>query len=296
MPRIFISYRRDESTGYAGRIHERLAALYGADSVFMDVDDIQPGTDFVDAIDHHISSCDALLVLIGSRWLTAQDSAGRRRIEDPADFVRIEIAQSLARSKKIIPVLLDGASMPAAQSLPAAIQGLSRHQAIKLSEDRWDYDFDKLAEAVEGGQRRRKLRKKVVFALSAIALLAVIGALWLFREPAPELSGRWTAEVPYEFGPPRREAFTFSVSRKNIRGTASFLGVDRAIEEGAVDGAMLSFLTRTSEAVGNDSRETTHRYDGQLNGGEIRFVMQTTGGFSSHPPISFTAMRSADAP
>jgi len=88
MPRIFISYRRDESTGYAGRIHERLAALYGADSVFMHVDNIQPGTDFVAAIDRHISTCDALVVLIGNRWLSAQDSTGRRRIDDPEDFVR----------------------------------------------------------------------------------------------------------------------------------------------------------------------------------------------------------------
>jgi hypothetical protein len=128
--------------------------------------------------------------------------------------------------------------MPTTESLPFAIRGLSRHQAIKLSEDRWEYDFGKLAEALEGGQRRQKPRRKTVFAVSVIALLAVIGGLWQFRDSAPDLSGRWTAEVPYEFGTPRREAFVFVVSGKSVRGRASFLGVARAIEEGAIDGAV----------------------------------------------------------
>src|SRR5262245_51476132 len=107
MPNIFISYRRDESAGYAGRIHERLATLYGSDAVFMDFDDISPGMDFVQTIENRLSSCQVLMVLIGKRWLSVQNADGKRRIDDPIDFVRIEIATALARRVTVIPVLLN---------------------------------------------------------------------------------------------------------------------------------------------------------------------------------------------
>jgi len=294
MPRIFITYRRDESTGYAGRIHERLANLYGTASVFMDVDDIDPGTDFVDAIENRISSCEVLLVLVGKRWLTMQDSNGRRRIDDPNDLVRIEVANSLAANKRIIPVLLDGASMPAEKNLPDSLKALSEHQAIELSEKRWEYDFGKLVEAIVGGRRPQSRRRNLLFAIGGLALLVLLAALWWFTKPEVVIAGRWTAELRYEFGEPPREVFVFEAAGDNIRGTASFLEVDRTIVEGKLDGDMLSFITRTLEVAGDENREATHYYDGRVSGDKMRLVMRTVGGFSNHLPISFTARRAED--
>ena len=294
MAKIFISYRRDESTGYAGRIHERLSHIYGTHSVFMDVDDVGPGTDFVSVIEDQIASCDILLVLIGPRWLTLQDANSRRRIDDPNDFVRIEISKGLARKIRIIPLLLNHASMPSEKSLPNDLKELSRHQAMELSEERWEYDFGKLAETLDSGPGKRKPRRNILAALCGIVLVALLAALWLFKQ-SPIVTGRWTADVKYDFSDPQREVFVFEQTDGSIRGSASFLGVDRAIVEGKIDGDMLSFVTQTFEMAGNETRETTHRYDGKVSGQEIRFVMQILGGFSDHPVVSFTARRADGA-
>jgi len=106
--RIFISYRRVDSAGYAGRIYDRLAARFGEDAVFMDVDDIPAGLDFVDVLQNAVQSCDALAALIGPNWLDARDDAGVRRVDNPEDFVRVEIAAALERDIRVIPVLVDG--------------------------------------------------------------------------------------------------------------------------------------------------------------------------------------------
>ena len=95
MKGIFISYRREDSAGYAGRLYDRLAGHFGADRVFMDVEGIEPGVDFVDAIESAVASCEVLIVIIGNEWLAA-DAAGKRRLDDPKDFVRIETAAALA--------------------------------------------------------------------------------------------------------------------------------------------------------------------------------------------------------
>src|SRR5262245_28159099 len=139
MPKIFISYRRDDSQGYAGHIHERLSNVFGTDAVFMDVEDIAPGADFVRRIEESAGSCDAMLVLIGKRWLEAKDDAGRRRIDDPQDFVRAEIAGALGRNVRIIPVLLNNTSMPSERDLPVPLRRLAHFQATEVSDERWDY-------------------------------------------------------------------------------------------------------------------------------------------------------------
>jgi hypothetical protein len=292
-PKIFISYRRDESTGYAGRIHEGLARVYGTDSVFMDMDDIDPGADFVRAIEDQISACDVLLVLIGNQWLTVQN-AGKRRIDDPNDFVHVEISRALARDIRIIPVLLNNARMPAERDLPDAIKNLCRHQAIPLSEERWDYDFGKLVEALSARSGIWGSRRKIIALLAGGAAFAVIPAgWWATRSEPPVVSGRWTAEVKYDFGVSRVEVFSFQQTAERIRGTASFLGVDRAIVDGQIEDDMLQFVTRTAEVAGDENRETTHEYNGKIDGDSIEFVMQTIGGFSDHPPVAFTARRAA---
>jgi hypothetical protein len=290
MTKLFISYRRDENTGYAGRIRERLVSLFGPGSVFMDLDDIGPGSDFVEVIDKTLASCDVLLVLVGSHWIGIKDSNGRRRLDDPKDFVRIEISKALGRNIRTIPILLNDAPMPAEKDLPQDLKPLCRHQAIEMSEERWDYDFGRLVEALSGRSPRQTGRRKIL-ALVGAALPAVLAVLWWLRKPGVDLTGSWTADVQYDFGVRQREVFRFEPGGSDIRGTASFLGVDRAIVDGRIDGDRISFVTHTMETLGNDSRDTTHRYEGKVGGDEIRFVMQTIGASSDHQAISFAAFR-----
>ena len=106
---IFISYRRTDSEGEAGRLFDDLVRAFGEDSVFMDVPDISPGLDFRQAIDDNVASCGVLLAVIGPQWVTATDRSGKRRIDDDSDFVRLEAASALARKIPVIPVLVYGA-------------------------------------------------------------------------------------------------------------------------------------------------------------------------------------------
>ena len=145
---IFISYRRDDAPGYAGRLYDRLAAHFGADHVFMDVQGIEPGVDFVDAIERALGSCEIVIVLIGKDWLAA-DSAGRRRLDDPNDFVRVETATALARGIRVVPVLVEGAEMPRGDNLPTELVPLVRRQAVELSHKQWDATSAELIRTLE---------------------------------------------------------------------------------------------------------------------------------------------------
>lgn len=142
---IFISYRRrGESTGYAGRLADRLKRAFGEDEYFRDLEDIKPGTDFGDVIDEHLACCKVLLVVIGKDWLTLADASGRSRLSDPRDWVRLEVEGALKRDALVLPVLVGGATMPGEDQLPEPLRILSRRQAIELSETRWDYDVEQL--------------------------------------------------------------------------------------------------------------------------------------------------------
>jgi hypothetical protein len=141
--KVFISYRRRETAGHAGRLYDRLAEHYGDERVFMDVR-MEPGVDFVDQIDEAVTNCDALLSLIGAQWLDMRDAHGRRRLEDPHDFARLEVESALARDVKVIPVLLQDAKMPEPEDLPESLAPLARRHAIELSDERWDYDVGRL--------------------------------------------------------------------------------------------------------------------------------------------------------
>ncbi len=149
MDGIFISYRRDDSAGYAGRLYDRLAAHFGAERVFMDVEGIDPGTDFVDAIERAVTSCKVLIVLIGHEWLEIDDGSGHRRLDDPNDFIRIETSTALKRDIRVVPVLLDGALMPRADQLPDELLGLSRRQAIEIRHKQWESSTGNLIDALE---------------------------------------------------------------------------------------------------------------------------------------------------
>ena len=149
MRAIFISYRRDDSEGQAGRLSKDLAGHFGQDAVFMDVAGIAPGRDFRRVIDEHVATCGVLLAVIGKTWITAQDASGRRRLDDPADFVRLETASALKRDIPVIPVLVHGAGMPQAEQLPPDLADLAYRNGVELSHARWDSDVQLLIKALE---------------------------------------------------------------------------------------------------------------------------------------------------
>ncbi len=155
MVRIFISYRRDDSAGQAGRLYDHLSKRFGQRAVFRDLDAIPPGVDFVATIQRAVGSCDVLLALIGKTWLTNTDAEGNRRLENPQDFVRLEIAAALDRNVAVIPVLANSATMPGEQQLPPQLAPLARRNAHELSERRWQYDVDQLESVIGNLPRRR---------------------------------------------------------------------------------------------------------------------------------------------
>jgi formylglycine-generating enzyme required for sulfatase activity len=146
---IFISYRREESRWSARSLHDRLAASFDPKQIFIDIDAIGLGEDFVAAIERTVGKCDTLIAIIGKNWLTSKDDQGRRRLDDPEDFVRMEIAAALKREIRVIPVLVDGALMPRSTELPDDLKSLVRRNALQISDTSFDGDCQRLVAAIK---------------------------------------------------------------------------------------------------------------------------------------------------
>ena len=150
MAGTFISYRREDAAGYAGRLRESLERRLGAARVFRDVDTLRPGQDFVQAIESRLSDCAVMLAVIGREWTSARDLAGSRRLDDPHDFVRLEIGAALARpTVLVVPVLVEGATMPAPGDLPDNLRPLARRHAVSVRDETWDADVERLVNVIE---------------------------------------------------------------------------------------------------------------------------------------------------
>src|SRR5690242_17736046 len=148
MPSIFLSYRRTDAPGHAGRLYDRLVDRFGEAGVFKDLDSLEPGADFGRVIEDTVARCDALIAVIGRDWL-APDADGRRRLDTPEDWVRLEIANALRREIRVIPVLVEGARMPTATELPEDRQALTRRHAVELSETAWNPQVRQLIDALD---------------------------------------------------------------------------------------------------------------------------------------------------
>lgn len=203
--KIFISYRREDSSAATGRLADLLKRKFGSRRVFMDIDSIDPGIDFVKSIEEAVESCLVFLPVIGSRWLTAADDKGRRRLDDDHDLVRAEIAVALKHSPEItvIPVLIEGASMPRAEDLPDDIQLLARQNAVVLSNHGWRRDAQALVEHVEHlmpGWRFRRRALKVVGTAAAVILVVVAAGFAINRlMNPPQLELRTPPSVDWEY-------------------------------------------------------------------------------------------------
>jgi TIR domain len=161
--RVFISYRREETAWQAGWLFDRLADRYGRDQIFKDIDSIRLGDDFVKEITTAVSSCDVLLALIGEQWLTITDEHGQARLDNPDDFVRLEIEAALTRNVRVIPILIERARMPHADQLPPSLATLARRQALELSPSHFESDTSRLLKVLDStlapGARRTDIHR-----------------------------------------------------------------------------------------------------------------------------------------
>ena len=139
MSRIFINYRREDASSQAGRLYDWLGEHYGSDAVFKDVDSIEPGRPWRRAIDSAVGSSDVVIALIGPRWLPELEERS-----GGDDFVRYELETALANDRRVIPLLVNGASMPSAEQLPETLAGLTEYQAFDVSDARFRSDMDEL--------------------------------------------------------------------------------------------------------------------------------------------------------
>jgi hypothetical protein len=319
MARVFLSYRRDDSAGFAGRLTDALEAEFGADSVFRDVDDIRPGEDFLAAIEAQLRQVDAVLVMIGPHWL-ATGADGRSRLDAANDVVRREIEAALASGKPVIPVLVGGAAMPAEDALPDSIAALARRNAVTLPDSGWRDAVQRLAvslplpagaaeaaRAQGAGAKAGKSPRVPVRALGTagavlVVALGVFAALRLQESPLPpsptpaaDVAGRWVARVKYDWGDEHDEVFEFRYLGDSLHGTATYQTGRLTIEHASVEGEWLRFVTRSQQMLGNEApwKEVTHRYTGQVTPEAIRFTLESGGGYTIHTPVEFTARRAA---
>lgn len=192
--KLFISYRRDDAKAEARSIYQHMAQAFGADRLFMDVDSIQKGLDFGEVLETTLRQTAVMIVVMGRTWLTATDESGRRKLDEPADYVHMEIATALANALPVIPVRVDGARLPRSEELPAALRSLTRRQGTVVTHENFDSDIHGLEADVRrflgdqgGGPNSRRGRAGLIAV--GVALLAAVGAgafYWLntpFRTP-----------------------------------------------------------------------------------------------------------------
>jgi TIR domain len=186
--RIFISYRRDDSAGHTGRVFDRLRGEFGQDALFMDVDAIPLGANFVLVLREEVAKCDVLLAIIGPGWLDARDDTGHRRLDNPVDFVRVEIATALQRDIPVIPILLDGTRMPKQMGLPTDLQPLAERNGLDLRHASFHADMDKLVRGLKGAP----------LAANTADPLVATPTLILTAETVIAAKGSWVKDLNFE--------------------------------------------------------------------------------------------------
>lgn len=231
MTTVFISYRRDDSVGHAGRLFDRLAASFGRDRVFRDLDTLAAGEDFVQAVRERVRRSDVLLALIGPLWLRATDTDGRWRLADENDLVRIEIASALQRNTRVIPVLVQGAAMPKPNDLPAELGALARRNAVEIRDSSFDRDVALLIEILGPGWRHvlaRWVLRPGVYA--GVAAAAALGAgIWAYTQIAmgPEKTRMQIVQMGMAYD---ADTFVARARAGDLQGLKLFLRAGMAVD------------------------------------------------------------------
>jgi len=289
MANIFISYRREDSGGHAGRLCDRLTARFGNARVFMDLQDIAPGQNFAQSIDEMIATCDCVIAVIGPRWIEAI----QRRAPGADDYVQHEIAAALRRDVTVIPVLVGGARMPLAEHLPPAMSALRHRNAFEVRDERFDDDVARLSDAINAhgvgdavalpdGRRRPHAARRAPLIAVAGLVAAAAGAYLVLRpaetattiaplSPARALDGDWIAEIQKEGQPLFTIGLTFVGVGDSITGTVRYPTGDAPILDTRLAGPVLTF--HTTHVPQFESTPATIRYHAEISGDEIRFTI-----------------------
>jgi len=196
--RVFVSYRRGDAAGHAGRLHDELVSRLGPGSVFQDVASIAPGERFLDTIDRSIGSCDVVLAVIGRRFTEAEPDSGRSRLHDPSDIVRRELEAALRSGRRLVPVLVDRATLPHPDELPPDLQPLLERNAIELRDDAWTADLQRLSATLDLPAPARRRRRWPLLVATALVVAVIIGIVLAVRPPA----GNTDAATPPPAAPP----------------------------------------------------------------------------------------------
>jgi hypothetical protein len=211
MSGVFISYRREDSIGYAGRLFDILSIRFGRENTYMDLDTIRGGEDFAAVIEEKISLCDVLLAVIGDRWLTSAGENGSRRLDMASDFVRLEIAKALERGVRVIPVLVGGATMPHRDALPDDLRPLSDHQAMDLRDAHFHADAEQLVDVlnkivpqVASRSWSVKSNRIAPAVLSVLGVAAVVGGILLLRQAKPAVQANPDSAAQQQAAPANR--------------------------------------------------------------------------------------------
>jgi hypothetical protein len=313
MPKILISYRRADTAFLATTLDEKLAARFGRENVFMDVDSIPAGRDFREHLNGVVASCDVVLAVIDERWLDALDEAGRRRLDLPTDWVRLELETALRRGIPVIPLLVAGAGIPPRDRLPEPLRGLAYRQALALRSGKdFRHDVDMIACEIERTcavagkgftEAVRPRLGRLRLAAGALVLAGFVSVapkiVQIIRpEPtqtqaptgaAARIGGTWYAEVPYSWGLREFEQFEFTIAGDRLIGTASFGGskYPHRIIRGKVLGDEVLFLTRLENT---DGSVVTYQYRGHLVGTRLEFTLDN----EDNPPTKFVAARTRE--
>jgi hypothetical protein len=269
MPGIFLSYRREDAGGHAGRLYDQLQEHFGKRNVFRDIDTLLPGADFVDHIESAIAGADVVVAVIGRDWSSATSASGQRRLDEPEDYVRLELEAALRRGIPLLPVLVRNATMPRREELPSALAPLTRRPAFELPDQHWPYAVKALLDALEqhvkpepeetrddgAGRERREGRSRTYdFLTSAPALLgglaalitAVTGVIVVLRND----------DGPGPSPPPPPAAATSETGTTPTEAVVGFTETDDPpIGEGtvSVEGETVLLRARSSDATGGSS-------------------------------------------
>src|SRR5688572_7612079 len=269
---IFVSYRRDDAGGHAGRLVDRLTARFGDAGVFMDVQDIQPGDKFAKSIDDTIARCNCVVVVIGPRWVELM----QQRAPALEDFVRHEIGAALRRDIPVLPVLVGGARMPQRGELPPDLAPLTQRHAIEVRDSRFDDDAALLVDALAKTHRVRPERSvrrpgaRGYIALSVLVAALAIAAYVVTRPSEVAVDGVWIAEMQKPGQRPYRIRLTLNRSGERINGMVEYPTGDGPIHDGQLEGSQLSFSTTHVPQFA--SSPATIRYEGNVTGDGIRLT------------------------
>jgi hypothetical protein len=292
---VFVSYRRDDAAHITGRIADAIAARIGRDRVFVDVDSVAPGEDFVRKIENSIRSSGTFLAVIGANWLSAATPQGQRRIDLDGDFIRLEVRTALATGMRIVPVLVDNAPMPRAEDLPEDVRQFVRHNAVHLNHTTFTRDIQTLLDLLDAKPAKPKPKlPALALPVGAAAVVLATLAFTLMPRSAPPLAT--SVGLAEEEAPPERWIgdTRFRVERAGGRMAirAELPYRDRMREEGRIDGVEYLASSPLTSPMPQLLVQVTNTTDAEMTINEVQFeVIRATPDLS---PLPLLRERSLD--